>query len=217
VTLEGARVRVERAEPTPDLAEATAAIQALQRRAVKTKKEVAVLRRFLTPLLVLAAFAGGCKAMTPEQQAAAASARAALDKALAEYEPLKAELDKLLADRAAGKPLSEAALARLGELVVLLPRVAAEVQVAAEALRAAQAAGAPWYACIPWQGIAGVILSLLGVYFPVIRPLVAQRNAIIAGVEASGSAEAKTAIAAEAAAAGVSAGLHAAVRKLTGP
>jgi len=127
----------------------------------------------------------GCQSLTPEQQKAADKAQAEMLAATAvlntiqttvqgyidEYTTIKAKID-------AGESIPATVVSRFAQLTQLIAQsntnvqdAIAKVQAAKKAYDEAIAAGVAWYNNIPWQGIGGALLSLLALYFPVLRPL----------------------------------------------
>jgi hypothetical protein len=140
----------------------------------------------------------GCQTLTPEQQVKANAAQAAMTDAtaqlakirgmvdgwIAEYNAIKARID-------AGESIPAALVARYAELSKLISQGAADVQSAIAKVQTAKkayddaiAAGVAWYNNIPWSGIAGALLGIVGIYFPVVRPATMAAQAVIQGVAA---------------------------------
>jgi hypothetical protein len=141
----------------------------------------------------------GCQVLTPEQRAKADAAQSALQSATQELQTLQTNLAAWVAEYQsikslvdAGQTLPAAVLARYSQLRALIAQSAADVQSAIDKCKSAQkayddaiAAGSAWYNNIPWQGIAGILLGIAGIYFPVVRPAAAAAQAIIQGVAAT--------------------------------
>lgn len=168
-------------------------------------------------MLVVVAVAGlgilasSCAKLTPEAQEkvdaldkTAATLRAQLEIATKDFVTLKAEYEKLMADKAAGKPVD------LERLVSLVPAMKAAAENAAGVVQNAQglwkqreeaiAAGAPWWRALPWTEIVGGISILL------LGQNVIQRRALgacVGGVETAGTPDTKAAIEAKSYGSGV--------------
>jgi len=139
----------------------------------------------------------GCQvALTPEQQAVADKASAALLAAGAQVEVVQATLEKYIAEYKtikakidAGESLPAVLVSRFAELQGLIKGGVADIQVsvakvqeAKKALQAALDAGVKWYNSGLFLTLLGIIGGIAGTYFPVARPAIAAVQTMVQGV-----------------------------------